>query len=264
MNVFRYECRRYLPSSLIWAISLTFFGFLCIQLFTAFSADVTFFEKMLNAYSPEMLKAFGAELSTVTTLPGFYSFCFMYVIAVAAFQAMYLGIQVLGKELSGKTADFIFVKPMSRRKILTYKLASVLVCLVIVNVIYCIGTLLSASMTGFAFDSGMMIMINGAMFLTQLLFMSAGFLLACISPKIKTPLSLTTGIVCAFFLLQMVVNLEPTGILSYISFLNYVSADSILAHQGYEVSKLILLLVLSVGFTGVGYYVFEHRDIHTI
>lgn len=264
MNVFRFECRRYMISSIIWALSLTFFGFVCIQLFVAFSADVNFFETMLSAYSPEMLKAFGAELSSIRTLPGFYGFCFMYVVAAAAFQAAYMGMHIVGKELSGKSADFIFTRPMKRTHILTYKLSSVVLCLIIVNVIYSFGTFIGAKMTHLPFDAGLFMMINASMFLTQLLFCSLGFFLACYMPKIKTPLTLTTGVVCMFFLLQMVVNLEPDGLLSYISFLNYLSADSITAQGGYEMVKLGLLVVLSVTFTMSGYLHFHRRDIHAL
>lgn len=264
MNMIRFEFRRYLTSSFSWAVGLTFFGFVCIQLFVSFSSNVTFFETMLHAYSPEMLKAFGAELSSIKTLTGFYSFCFMYIVAAGAFQAMYLGMHVIGKEFSGKSADFLFSKPISRRNILTYKLIAVTLCILLVNVIYVVGAMLSANMTGLAFDASLFLMINGSMILTQFLFLSLGFLLGCVMKKIKTPLVFTTGIVCSFFLLQMVVNMEPDGFLSYFSFLNYVSADAILAHQGYEIGKLLLLVVLSVGFLTSGYVLFQRRDIHAV
>ncbi|MGX8851034.1 ABC transporter permease subunit [Amedibacillus sp. YH-ame10] len=264
MNIFRFECRRYFISTLIWALSLTVFGYICIQLFVSFSSDVKFFETMLNAYSPEMLKAFGAQLSTIKTLPGFYSFCFMYIVAAAAFQSTYLGLHVIGKEMSGKSADFIFTKPCTRQKILTCKLASILLCLLLTNLIYSTGSMISASQTGLQFDKDMMWMLNLSMLLTQLLFMALGFLLACVMKKIKTPLALTTGIVSAFFLLQMVVNLEPDGILSYVSFLSYVSADSVVANQGFEIVKLSILVILTIAFLSAGYLFFKRRDIHAL
>lgn len=264
MNILRFECRNYIVSSVIWAISLTAFGFICIQLFVSFSSDVKFFETILNAYSPEMLKAFGAQLSTIKTLPGFYSFCFMYIVSAAAFQSTYLGMHVIGKELSGKSADFIFTKPVKRSTILTSKLISVLLCLVIVNIIYCIGTVSGAYMTGLSFDIGMMMVINSSMFFTQVLFLCLGFLLSCACKKIKTPLTFTTGIVCAFFLLQMLVNLEPDGPLSYISFLSYLSADSIVANGGVDLVKGLLLGVISITFLTSGYLIFQRRDIHAL
>lgn len=264
MNILKYECRKYLPSSLAWAISLTFFGILCIQLFVTFTKDMNFLETMLAAYSPEMLKAFGAQLSTIKSLPGFYSFCFMYVVLAASFHAMYLGIQVVGKEISGKTADFLYTKPVSRTHILSMKLCSVTLCLILVNIIYSIGTLWSANMTGISFDTSMFLTINLSMFLTQCLFLSLAFFLACVMKKIKTPLSLTTGIVCSFFLLQMVVNLEPDGILSYISFLSYVSADSIMSSGGFNMIKFALLVGLSVAFIAMGYRSFLQRDIPSV
>lgn len=263
MNLLKFECRNYVPSSFIWAISLSFFGSLCIGLFTTFSKDVEFFQTMLSAYSPEILKAFGAELSVIESLQGFYGFCFMYVALCAAFQAIYLGIVVVGKEHSGKTADFLYTKPISRSNVLTNKLMSVTLCIVIVNIIYSITTYLMALSTGLSFDLTIFFSINLSLFLTQILFLSLGFCLGCIMKKIKSPLSLASGITCIFFLLEMVVNLESDGILSYISFLNYVSADSILANQGFEMVKLSLLIILSIGFIGVGYRVFTHKDIHT-
>lgn len=264
MNILRFELRRYLISSLIWACSLTLFGIVCIQLFVSFTKDMNFFETILKAYSPEVLKALGAELSTINSLPGFYSFCFMYIAAAAAFQATYLGLHIIGKEISGKSADFLFTKPISRARILTWKLCSVLLCLLLVNVIYSIGAFLSAKATGISFDQVILMLINGSMLLTQLLFLSLGFLLSCVVSKIKTPLVFTTGIVCSFFLLQMIVNMEPDGLLSYLSFLSYVSADTIMAHQGFEMVRLLLLFVLTAGFLTSGYVIFQRRDLHAV
>lgn len=264
MNVLKFELKRYLPSSLIWALSLAFFGIICIQLFVSFSSDMNFFESMLKAYSPEMLKAFGAELSTIKTLTGFYGFCFMYVMVAAAFQAMYMGIHVVGKEMSLKTADFLYTKPISRVSILTQKIASILICLLITNIIYCLGTYLSALMTNIEFDTILLLTINVSMFLTQILFLCIGFLFACVIKKIKTPLTLTAGIVCSFFLLQMIVNLEPAGLLSYFSLLNYLSADSIMRHGGYELSYLCILIFLSVSSLVGAYWYFNRRDIQSL
>ncbi|MEG1474373.1 MAG: ABC transporter permease subunit [Longicatena sp.] len=264
MNILKYECKKSIVSSLTWAISLTFFGFICIQLYIAFSANVTFFETMLKAYSPEMLKVLGANITIIKTLTGFYSFCFMYVVVAAAFQALYLGIHVLGKELSEKTADFLFTKPCSRKRVLTYKLGAMLLCLILVNVIYCGGTLLSAYLTGIEFNLTLFLFMNLSMFLTQILFLSLGFLLACSMHKIKSPLSISAGIIAFFFLLQMIVNLEPEGILSYFSFLNYLSADAIITNNGFDYMKLGLLCCISIGCIIAGYYIFEHRDIQSV
>ncbi|MEG0275600.1 MAG: ABC transporter permease subunit [Coprobacillus sp.] len=264
MNVLKFELKRYIPSSLIWALSLTFFGVVCIQLYVSFSSDMNFFESMLKAYSPETLKALGAELSTINTLTGFYGFCFMYVMVAAAFQAMYLGIHVVGKEMSLKTADFLYTKPISHISVLTQKIISVLICLLIMNIIYCIGTYLSALMTNLEFDTTILLTMNASMFLTQLLFFSIGFLLGCVIKKVKTPLTLTTGIVCSFFLLQMIVNLEPDGILSYFSLLSYLSAESIMSHGGFDMIYLCILSILSIGSLVGAYYYFNHRDIQAL
>lgn len=264
MNILKFELRKYLPSSLVWAIALGCFSSLCLGLFNAFTADLNFFRTMLNAYSPEFLQAFGAQVETIETLPGFYSFCFMYIVLCGALEALYLGICSTSNELSGKSADFLYTKPMKRSHILTWKLFNCLLCIIIVNIIYNIITLYMAYTVQNNFNSTLFILINSGLFLTQLLFLCFGFCLGCIMKKVKTPLSLTSGIICAFFLLQMLVNLEPNGILSYFSFLSYTSADSIMANNGFDTIRLCLLISLSICFLISGYLYFQKRDIHTL
>lgn len=264
MNILRFELRKYLPSTFIWAISLSFFGYLCINLFTMFTSDINFFRQMLSAYSPEFLQAFGAQLGTIETLTGFYSFCFMYIVLCGALQAFYISVRVTSQEIAGKSADFLYTKPITRWKIMTYKLICVLLCLVVLNIIYTVVTVFAANAIDIAYDQTLFITINLGMFLTQILFATLGFLLGCTMKKIKTPLSLTCGIVCFFFLLQMVVNLEPDGMLSYFSFLSYTSADIIMTNQGFEPIRLFLLSCLSIVFLMSGYYVFQKRDIHSL
>lgn len=264
MNILKFELRKYIPSSIIWAISLSVFGYLCITLFTAFTSDINFFRQVLSSYSPEFLKAFGAQLEVIESLPGFYSFCFMYIILCGAFQALYLGICVISKEMAGKSADFLYTRPIARYKILSYKLLSVFLCIVFVNIVYSGVTLMGALAIDATLDQSLFMSINLALFFTQILFLCLGFFLGTTMKKIKSPLSLASGIVCFFFLLQMIVNLEPDGALSYISFLSYLSADSILSNQGFEIAKLAIVSVLSIGFLTSGYLIFNKKDIHSL
>lgn len=264
MNILRFELRKYLPSTIIWALSLSFFGYLCINLFTLFTKDMNFFQQMLSAYPPEFLQAFGAQMNTITSLNGFYSFCFMYIVMCGALEALYISMRVTSQEIAGKSADFLFTKPISRCKIMTYKLLCVILCILIMNVIYSCITLFAANAVDAEFDKTLFLSINLGLFFTQMLFVAFGFLLGTSLSKIKTPISLSCGIVCLFFLLQMIVNLEPDGFLSYFSFLSYTSADLILANAGFEPVKLGLLLCISIIFFISGYIVFQKRDIHSL
>lgn len=261
MNVFLYEWRTYIKSSCVWALSLALFGIVCISLFQSFTKDIATFESMLKAYPPSLLQAMGVDLSFIKSFNGFYAFCFLYIALIAAIQSMYMGMHIIAKEMSNKSSEFLFCKPLNRSKILLAKLGSISVCICIVNIIYHACIYAFVTTTQINVDRQILFYIHLSLLFTQLLFLAIGFMIGSLCKKIKSVLTITAGIVAAFFLIEMVVNLDPQGIVAYFSLFHYASANQIVLLQGFDVPYLCVGIVVITMCIFIAFIGFKQRDI---
>lgn len=261
MNILKYEFKSNLKSTLIWSISLGIVGFFFISIYPAFQSDVKSLDAILSNYSPEVLKAVGVGSIGIDSFPGFYSFCIVYSILCGAIQALIFGIQVISKEGSRKTGDFLFTKPVSRIIILINKYLSVLISIIITNVFYFVFTLIASLIYVENLDFKVFIILTSAFFFTQILFISIGFFIGCFLEKIKYPVSVAVGVGGVCFALQMTSNMFDEKLLEIISPLSYINPSYIAENDGYDVPMLILLIVLTVAFTVFGFIRYRTKDI---
>lgn len=261
MNIYRYELKNNFKSALVWGIAMALVGWLFLSIYPAFSADMELFNKILASYPPAVLKAFGASLDYINSFAGFYSFCFVYIIVCAAIQAMLLSTSLIGKEAAKKMTDFLFTKGISRTQILSQKVLAGLTCLVVTNVIYFIVVYSIALFMNADLNSSTLFLLNFSMFLIQFLFFALGFLITCLSKKIKSPITISGSVVSLFFMIEMLVNMEPDGSLKYISFLTYLSGETILKTGFYDPLMLGLLIVVTLVMMATGFAIFQRKDL---
>lgn len=263
MNVLIYELKSNLKSSLVWGISLACLAAVCMMIFPSMSNDMDLFMSVLNSYPPQMMLALGAVISLLDTLPGFYAFCYMYVVLCAGVQGLQYGISIMAKETGKKTCDFIFTKPMKRLHIINYKLLALFICIILSNLLFNVIMVPIAMQIDPNMNISSILWMNAAMFITQLLFLSLGLLIGILVRKIKSPSAAALGIISIFFLLEMYVNIDSSSILKYISFLNYFSGNQIVLHHSLDASIVLRSIIAISMCISLSLYIFHHKDIHT-
>ncbi|WP_042347815.1 ABC transporter permease subunit [Bacillus massiliigorillae] len=262
MNVLKYEMKINMKSTIVWAIALGLLGFVFISIFPAYTSDVEALKTLMASYPPEVLKAFGLGNAGIETFNGFYSFCVVYLIFVGAIQALILGINVISKEKTRKTSDFLFTKPMNRLQILGEKFITVFICIIFTNIIYLIVTYFAAITYVEKIDWNVFFLLVGALFFTQIMFLSFGFFMGCLFNKIKSPVTIGIGIGALFFALEMVANMYNDTALKYLSPMSYLNPSYIVDHHSYEVSTFITGTILTLCFIVLGFYLYKTKDIN--
>src|SRR5690554_4228562 len=133
MNVYLQELRFQKKSLLIWNLSLFLSLVLMLLIYPAVMSEGEAYLKILQSIPSELLEAFSIDFDTFLSFNGFLGYIYLYLLLALCVLAMNLGLSVLGKEISGKTADFILTKPMTRRRLLTQKNLSGLTLLLLTN-----------------------------------------------------------------------------------------------------------------------------------
>ncbi|WP_102399365.1 ABC transporter permease subunit [Haloimpatiens massiliensis] len=264
MNMFFYELKAYRKSTFIWICSLCALTIFFLSMFPTFSKEAVEFQKLLQGFPEPVRKAFGFS-GDISSFLNFYSYIFLYIVLCGAIQAMNLGTSILSKEMREKTADFLLTKPVTRRQIVTSKLFAVVTSLVITNIIYFItASIMGAIVKENIYSIKIFSMISITLFFIQLIFMSLGILVAVVVPKIKSVISVSLSTVFGFFIIGMFQAVIESEAFRYITPFKYFDTAYIIKNGQYEVSFIILAVVVVIVTIAASYFIYCKRDIHTV
>lgn len=265
MNMFVHELKAYRKSTLIWTVSMVLMVIFFLSLFPAIANDAAQFKKLLESYPAGIRKAFGISIDSVTSLLGFYSYVFGYVVLCGAIQAMNLGTSILSKEVREKTADFLLTKPVTRSQVLTAKLLASFVSLLITNVIYLAAASMMASFVSeqtVAWE--VFILISITAFLVELMFLILGILVSAFVSRIKTVLPLSLSVVFGFFILNMFSSVIGDKALRYMTPFKYYDTAYIISHSRYEPRFILVETAFILAAVAASYAIYVKKDIHSV
>ena len=185
-----------------------------------------------------------------------------FVTLAAAVQAMNMGVGMFSKEDSGKTADFLLTKPVTRSKVVMSKLLAGLCLLVGSNIVFNVVVLIIAEqVTDQGIEAGKMLVLTTTVFLVQLFFFAIGFLLAMIIRKIKSVVSVSLPVVFSFFIIAMVGDVVAGDKVRYLTPFKFFNPMYIIQQGNYEFQYLLLELVVIVVAVITGFIIYNRKDI---
>jgi len=224
------------------------------------------FKQLLGGYPASVRAILGINLDYITSLLGFYSFIFTFIILCGAIQAMNLGVSILSKEARERTADFLLVKPVSRTSIVSAKLLAAFTAIVITNTLYItISTLLAKLAETEDFDLRLFFMINLSMFFVQIIFIAIGMVASVFFKKIKNVLPISLGFVFGFYFIGAFLVTDSSDKLERIlSPFKYFDVFYIIDNASYEAFYMIIAAVVVVVSIVASYIIYNKKDIHAV
>jgi len=265
MNMYLHELKSYSKSTMIWSCSMIGFMILFFSMFPAISNDAETFKKLLEAYPMAVRKALGISIDSFTSLLGFYSYVFSYILLCGSIQAMNLGTSIISKEVREKTADFLLTKPVTRAQILTAKLSAVFTSLVVTNVVYLISAnIMAAVVKTKDYDMKIFLMISITLFFVQLMFLSLGVIVSVVVPKIKSVLPISLGTVFSFFIINMLGSVVGEEAIRYVTPFKYFETSYIIKNASYETNFIIIEIAFITAAVLASYFIYSKKDIHSV
>ncbi|MFA6808663.1 MAG: ABC transporter permease subunit [Eubacteriales bacterium] len=265
MNVFLHELKAHRKSTIIWTLSLAGMIIIFFSLFPAFSKDIEQVKNMMEGFPEAIRSGMGISLNNLGSILGYYAFPFTFILLIGAIQAMSLGTSIVSKEIRDNTADFLLTKPITRVKILTAKILSIITSLAITNILYLlVATIIAYSVKNGDFSLNLFIMISFSLFLVQLIFMSLGIIFSVLLPRIKSVIPISLATVFAFYFLSFLSTNTADDKLQYFTPFKYFDPVHIVETGSYELPFLLItVIVITVSIT-VSYLIYIRKDIHTV
>jgi len=264
MNIFTQELRQNKVSTIIWTVAMLAIAALYISIYPSMFSNSDIASVIQNF--PEVLKkSFGITSDSLSAFPAFYAFLLNLVILTGALQAMNLGTGITSKEVRDKTADFLLTKPVSRFNILNQKLLSVVILLIFTNAVFLVAV------WGFIqvfidepFQLTAFIRSSMGLLLVQTFFVSLGFLLGAVLPKVKSVIAVSLPTVFGFYILGLFDSIIGEEKIRYLTPFRFFDLSNLATGGNYQSGVIIYLALLIILAISVSYVVYKKKDIHTI
>lgn len=269
MVIFRHELRQMRGLILSWSISIVVLIFLLMPVFASIGSSVGSnsneqLEQMVS--NNEFLQAVGMSAEFLSQPIGFYGFITGWFFSLScAVLAMYVGLSINTKDFTGRSADFIYTKPFSRREIFLSKLYAAAVAVFTVGIVYFFASFASLKINiPEGFDFKLFFLLAFSLILLEALYLALGILLGIIWPKNRKPLLFA---VTAVFVTVVIGTFAATTGMDWLIYLappKYFGGSIIAANGGYELRFVLWLIFLIVSCLTSGYFVFRKKDLITV
>ncbi len=269
MNMFWHEIKSNYKSLLGWIAGILFFQLSGYSKFQGFKAaqGSSSINVIANSFPKPLLAIFGMSNLNIATLIGYFGILYIFFALIAAIYSGLLGANIVSKEERDKTSEFIYTKPVSRTSVLGAKffagLINILILFVIINLSSIVGVGITNS-NNFTL-TGQVTNLMWGILLIQTFFYCMGIMFASIFKSPKTPtVIIATVIVASYFisvLSELSTNLEW---LKYLTPFQWFSAPSLINSGHVAYGYVIVVVILSTIFTGIGWYIFNKRDITVV
>lgn len=268
MNMFKFEFKRLLKSSMIWAL-------VCSALVVMFMLFFPSMKEMgmqelvgakLESLPDTFLEAFNISGTTdFSNISDFSAYVLQYIIMAGGVYAAILGVSALVKEESEGTIEFLYSKPVTRSKIVTAKiLASIVIFLVFIIIVGMVTIIISVVVKPDDIEMMSMIMdiknLYVGMALIGYIFMAIGFLISVFvkSSKKATPIAL--GVFFASYVIGIFSKLQDrlSGFI-YLSPFDYAPPSEIIKN-GFEAKFIVIGLSIIVVSIVITYTIYNKKD----
>jgi ABC-2 type transport system permease protein len=264
MNIFFREMKANRKSLIIWGIGVLLMVVGGMGKYGGSAASGQSMNELVAQMPKALQVVIGAGSFDLSTAGGYYGVLFPYLAIMATIHSGMLGANIISKEQRDRTSEFLFVKPVSRTKIITWKLIAATVNAMIFNIITAVSSIAMVNYYGKEENLNEdIIKLMLGMFILQVMFMVIGTSIAAISKNTKIAASAATGILLGTYFLSMGIDMnEKLDFLKYLTPFKYFEAKNLMGGGGFELVFLALSIVIIVALLDVTYIFYKKRDLN--
>lgn len=260
MTLVKHELKQGRTAFLIWTAAIGGLLAVCVFLFPEMKGEMEGVSDIFSSMG-SFTAAFGMDRLNFGTFTGFYAVECGNVLGLGgAFFASLCGAGILSKEEKERTAEFLLAHPVSRRRIITEKLAAVLVQVTAMNLIIYAVSVGAIAAVGEAVPWKEINLLHLAYYLLQLELADICFGISAFMRKGTVGTGL--GIAAVMYFLNLIANIaESAEFLKYITPFGFCEGADIVANGSLD-GKLVVI-GMAVGLIGVtaAYVKYGGKDI---
>ncbi len=262
MNILKRELKLGLKTFVFWCIGLFMLVFAGVVKFTGIEAGGAKVAELVAQFPKPVQAMFGVVGVNISQIDGYYAVVIFYVTICIAIYAISLGANAVGREAVDKTYEFVFTKPRSRSYILSMKLASgaiYLVVFAILNYLFSVAALATLKID--TQISSEILLFSFSVIIVGLVFYAMSAMVVSVTKRSEK--GFLYGNLCFFavFVLGMLYDMiENAEFLRFFTPLRFFLPSEML-NGTLSVGYFVLAIILCVCFTAFAFISFEKKDL---
>ena len=214
------EMKANFKSFLIWLLVLIGIFLMVFLVYPSIinSDNIKMMDEMMKMFPSQMLKAFNMDISVIDSAFGWLKTeGFIFVLLIIGCYCAILGSNILLKEESDKTIEYLNSLPITRNKIIFNKTIVGLIYIILMVIILGIFNFIGLSLSG-DFDKKQYVLLSITPIFSSIVIYFICMFLSTFTNKTKKMIGISLGIVFISYVFQTISTLDKS-----VEFLKYIS-----------------------------------------
>ena len=246
-----------LKSFIIWTFILVGMFLMVFLVYPFIITDDTIksLDEMMKVFPDELLKAFNMDITSINTAYGWLkSEGFMFVLLIIGFYSSFMGSNIVLKEESDKTIEYLASLPVKRSKILSNKIIVGITLIIAITLILGIFNYIALSLSG-DFNHKEYLLLSITPIFVGLPFFAINLFISTYLHKTKKTIGISLGLVFLSYLLNVLSELSTkVEILKYLSIYTLADIRNIINNGNLNVVCILVSLLITIIFI-IGSYI---------
>lgn len=253
-----------LKSFIIWLAVLLIMFLVVFLIYPYIITDDTMknMDELMKVFPEEVLKAFNMDMESIETAYGWLKTeGFMFILLITGFYSSILGGNILLKEESDKTIEYLGSLPLKRSKIITNKIIVSIIYIVSMVLILGIFNYIALSFSG-NFDHKQFILLSiTPIFITLPLF-AINLFISTFLHKTKKIIGISLGMVFIFYLFSILSELSTSvEFIKYLSIYTLADTRNVISDVSINPINIIVSLLITMLFIGGTYIRYSNKEL---
>lgn len=262
--IFWREMRRNRKTFLIWALLLIGLNGITMAFYPTVAKESEQFTRILEQMPAGFRAAFNLDQLNLADILGYFGTrAYMLITLFGSIYVMLLASNIIAKEESERTVEFLLAKPVTRNAVVTAKALCVFLYVLLFNLLFALSNLILIEMVKQGpYPAKTLWLLSVGPLLLHLTFAALGLLLSAGVAKGRAAFSLALGIVLGAYFTNILAALtESLANLKYITPFHYINSADLIINRRIQPVYLIILAVLIPALTFLAYWVYHRKDL---
>lgn len=249
--MFKREMKVNFKSFIIWLLILIGLFLVVFLMYPSIikSDNIKMMDEMMKMFPTELLKAFNMDITTIDSAYGWLKTeGFVFVLLIIGCYSAILGSNILLKEESDKTIEYLNSLPITRNKIVFNKVLVGLLYIILMIFILGIFNFIGLSLSG-VFDKKQYILLSITPLFSSITIYFICMFLSTFTHKTKKMLGISLGIVLISYVLQTLSTMsDATKFLKYFSIFTLADIRNVIVNISINPVMMIISIGISIVF----------------
>lgn len=262
--MFKREVKINLKSFTIWTSILIGLFLVVFLVYPSIinSENMVMMDEMMKMFPEEMLKAFNMDISSIDSAFGWLKTeGFVFILLITGIYSGILGSNILLKEESDKTIEYLNSVAVTRKKIVINKILCAFLYITLMVAIIGIFNFIGLSLSG-DFNRKQYLLLSITPIFSSMAIFALCLFLSTFTHKTKKTMGISLGIVFASYFLNIISEMgEKTEFLKYISVFTLADIRNVIVNISINPSIAVLAIGITVIFIMLTIIRYERKEL---